>query len=96
MVSKIVVVAAAAAGYVLGTRAGREQYQQIKTQAERLWRDPRVQDKTSQVAEVAKAKAAEGKDKLSDAGKHAAGKVRSGRTQEGAPPSGTPLPGATE
>ncbi len=93
--SKIVVVAAAAAGYVLGARAGREQYQQIKFQAERLWRDPRVQDKTSQVADVAKAKAAQGKDRLVDAGKHAAGKVRSSSPQDGASTSGA-LPGAIE
>ena len=92
--SKIVVVAAAAAGSVLGTRAGREQYQQIKSQAERLWRDPRVQGKTSQVAGLAKSKAAQSKDQLSDAGKHATDKVRSSSTHDGAPTSVT-LPGET-
>ncbi len=32
-----------AAGYVLGTRAGRERYEQIKTQAEKVWNLPPVQ-----------------------------------------------------
>jgi hypothetical protein len=40
--SKVVVLAAAATGYVLGARAGQERYQQITDQAQRLWHDPRV------------------------------------------------------
>lgn len=39
-----------AAGYVLGTRAGRERYEQIKTQAQKLWNLAPVQK------QVAKAK----------------------------------------
>jgi gas vesicle protein len=31
-----------AIGYVLGTRAGRERYEQIKARATALWEDPRV------------------------------------------------------
>lgn len=53
--SKIVTLAAAATGYVLGARAGRERYQQITQQAQRLWHDPRVQ----RAAETAKSTAAE-------------------------------------
>jgi len=77
MMSKIVVVAAAAAGYVLGTRAGREHYEQIKSQAEGLWRNPRVQAKTAQVTNLAKGTAAQAKDQLAGVGKHATDKVRS-------------------
>ena len=40
--SKLVVLAAAATGYVLGARAGQDRYQQITDQAQRLWHDPRV------------------------------------------------------
>jgi len=77
MVSKIVVVAAAAAGYVLGTRAGREHYEQIKSQAEGLWRDPRMQEKTAQVTDLAKGTAAQAKGQLAGVGKQATDKVRS-------------------
>jgi len=77
MMSKIVVLAAAAAGYVLGTRAGREQYEQIKSQAEGLWRDQRVQEKTAQVTDLAKGTAAQAKGQLADVGKQATDKVRS-------------------
>ena len=38
-----------AVGYVLGTRDGRERYEQIKTQAQRLWSDPKVQRAREQV-----------------------------------------------
>jgi hypothetical protein len=38
-----------AVGYVLGTRAGRERYEQIKSQAQRLWSDPKVQQAREQV-----------------------------------------------
>ena len=34
----------ACAGYVLGTRAGRERYRQIVDQARQLWQRPQVQD----------------------------------------------------
>lgn len=75
--SKIVVLAAAAAGYVVGTRAGREQYEQIKSQAQGLWRDPRVQEKADHVTDLAKGTAAQAKDQFAGVGKQATDKVRS-------------------
>jgi hypothetical protein len=36
-------LAAAAAGYVLGARAGRQRYEQLKAGAQRVSRNPRVQ-----------------------------------------------------
>lgn len=36
-------VAGAAVGYVLGTRAGRKRYEQIKSAATSLWESPAVQ-----------------------------------------------------
>lgn len=79
--SKIVVVAAAAAGYVMGTRAGREQYVQIKAKAEQVWGDPRVQEKTAQATGLVKSKASQAKEQVSgqgsdsspDPAKHATG-----------------------
>jgi len=38
-----------AVGYVLGTRDGRERYEQIKSQAQRIWADPKVQQARDQV-----------------------------------------------
>ena len=52
--SKIMVVAAAAAGYVLGSRAGREHYEAIAAKAQKLWRSPQVQQAAAQATEVAK------------------------------------------
>ena len=46
-----------AAGYVLGTRAGRDQYEKIKHTTTDLWNDPRVQDKVHAAEDVAKEKA---------------------------------------
>ena len=55
--SKIVTLAAAAAGYVLGTRAGRERYEQIAGQAQRIWQDPRVRRAASNAKQTAAEKA---------------------------------------
>lgn len=47
--NKLVLLVGAAAGYVLGARAGRERYDQIADRANQLWNDPRVQDKVEEV-----------------------------------------------
>ncbi|MHA7264531.1 YtxH domain-containing protein [Arthrobacter sp. TMN-37] len=47
MKNKIVFAAGLAAGYVLGTRAGRESYEVLKAKAGRLWNDPRIQEGVS-------------------------------------------------
>jgi hypothetical protein len=40
---KLTLLAGVAIGYVLGTRAGRERYEQIKAGANRLAQNPKVQ-----------------------------------------------------
>ena len=60
--SKLSTLAGGAIGYVLGARAGRERYEQIKGQAQRVWNDPRVQTKATAAADVAKEKAAAAAD----------------------------------
>jgi hypothetical protein len=67
--SKTTLLVGVAAGYVLGARAGRERYEQIKTGARKVARDPRVQAATHHAADVAK-------DKVSDAASQAVDKVR--------------------
>jgi hypothetical protein len=49
MAGRILFLTGAAVGYVLGTRAGRRRYEQIKAGAERLWNDPKVQGSVDQV-----------------------------------------------
>ena len=49
MQGRIVFLAGAAIGYVLGARAGRRRYEQIKAAGERLWNDQKVQSKVDQV-----------------------------------------------
>ena len=48
MRGRLMFLTGAAAGYVLGARAGRGRYEQIKTQADTLWHDPRVQERVGQ------------------------------------------------
>jgi hypothetical protein len=74
---KLTVLIAAGVGYVLGTRAGRERYEQIKGAAQKIRNDPRVQEKTHQAAEVAREKAPVVKQKLVDAAGTAKDKVYS-------------------
>lgn len=51
---KLLFVVGFGAGYVLGSRAGRERYEQITTAASAFWNDPRVQKGIDEV-EVAAA-----------------------------------------
>jgi hypothetical protein len=66
MKGKIALVLGAAAGYVLGTRDGRERYEQMKAKATGMWQDPKVQRKVSEVSDLAKEKAPVVKDKLAE------------------------------
>jgi hypothetical protein len=72
MISKVTFLAGAAAGYVLGTKAGREQYEKIASLAKKTNENPKVQHaletvtaKSSEIIHEATDKA---KDKISDVG----------------------------
>ena len=54
MRGKILLVTGLAVGYVLGTRAGRERYEEIKAAANKLWNDPRVQKPVHQAQDFVK------------------------------------------
>lgn len=58
----VFVAAAATAGYLLGTKAGRAQFEQIKAKADELAHDPRVRSQVSSLASQVKSHA----DKLPD------------------------------
>ncbi len=49
MRGKAALVVGLVAGYVLGARAGRERYEQIKVQAEKVWDQPVVQGQVAKV-----------------------------------------------
>jgi len=64
MRGKLMFITGLAAGFVFGSRAGREKYEEIRTNAKKVWEHPTVQE----AAGVAQAQAtklySEGKDKL--------------------------------
>lgn len=47
MKGKILLVVGLGIGYVLGTRAGRERYEELKSTVTKFWNDPRVQKQVS-------------------------------------------------
>jgi hypothetical protein len=74
--SKLTMLAAGAVGYVLGTRAGRERYDQIVTQAQKIKNDPRVRRKASEAQQAAKENAPVVKDKAAAAAESAKSTVQ--------------------
>ena len=76
MRGKILFIVGLGLGYVLGTRAGRERYEQIKAGAEKIWQDPRVQRQVSNVEQFVKDKAPDLAEKATTAAKKVASSVR--------------------
>jgi hypothetical protein len=60
--SKLSMLTAAAAGYVLGAHAGRERYEQIAAGARKVARNPRVQSARQQAQDVVAEQASAVKD----------------------------------
>lgn len=79
MKNKLMLLIAAGAGYVLGARAGRERYDEIADRANKLWTDPRVQEKVEEV----KAKAPEVAQMVGDQAKSKAGDLKSKAADKG-------------
>ncbi len=77
MKGKLILLAGAAVGYVLGTRAGRQRYEQLKGRADAMWHDPKVQQKVTDAQQAVKDRAPEVQEKLTDAASRASDKVRS-------------------
>lgn len=57
MTSKLLLLAAGGVGYVLGARAGRERYEQLRQSFEKFRNDPRVQEKAQQAADTVREQA---------------------------------------
>lgn len=80
MRGKLLLVVGLAAGYVLGARAGRERYEDIKRTAAKLWNSPGVQRQVRTAEDFAKDKAPEVVGFLADGAKKVAAQV-SGSTR---------------
>lgn len=77
--AKISLLTGFAAGYVLGSKAGRERYDQIRSKVDEFMGNPKVQDKMHQATEVA----SEQKDRLAGAAKGKTGSDKQGSDQSG-------------
>lgn len=74
---KLLVLIAGGVGYVLGTKAGRERYEQMRSTFDKVKSDPRVQEKAQQATDIAREKAPIVKDKVAGAADAAGAKVTS-------------------
>jgi len=94
MKGKLAFVLGAGVGYVLGTRAGRAQFEKIKGWASDAWHDPRVQstvdDLESKAAGFAKEQGVAIKDKAVDAVKSAVSRGGDEPEAPGAAPATSP------
>ena len=96
MIGKILFVAGAATGYVLGTRAGREAYEKIKIRAAALWNSDTVQSGLRETRSRVAEKTPELRKKAEDVLRRG---PASGRSASGARPrttgsaTGTPVTG---
>ena len=88
MARKLSLLIGLGAGYVLGTRSGRERYDQMMRKAQQLWRDPRVQEKAGQAQHLVQEKAGEAGQVVKD-------KVSSATSSHGTVASEQPGPGPT-
>lgn len=75
--AKLKMLVAFGAGYVLGSRAGRERYDQIVEKAQGAWRDPRVQRKAHQAQGVVQEKASQAGDVIVEKASSAASQAGS-------------------
>lgn len=73
---KLALLIGIAVGYVLGTRAGRERYDQISAQATKVWQNPKVQEKVEDAKAAAPELAHKASDTVKDTVKDAADTVK--------------------
>ena len=102
---KLTFIAGMAAGYVLGSRAGRQRYEQIRRTSGKVWNSGPVQKQVFNAKEAARTKAAPVvADMVADAARATGEKLRSSRTVEaeaietgttGTPTNGRPAPAPT-
>lgn len=94
MKGKILLVVGLGVGYVLGTRAGREKYDQMKAAALKFWNDPRVQKRVDDAQDFVKDKAPEVAEFLSDGAKKVVSQVSGTKAGTKAAPKAAPTSGS--
>lgn len=103
MKGKILFVVGLGAGYVLGARAGRERYEQIRRAALNVWNQPAVQQGVETVKDFAKTRVGDLSDTVLDGVKGIIGNATKGSTttsptrptSSSASKSGAARPGAS-
>ncbi|MCU1552174.1 MAG: YtxH protein [Glaciihabitans sp.] len=89
MKGKILLVVGLGVGYVLGARAGRDRYEEIKNAAQKFWSDPRVQKQVNQAEDFVKDKAPDVAEFLSDGAKKVVSQVAGAKKPAARKPSST-------
>ena len=82
-----------AVGYVLGTRAGRGKFEELKAQAQRIVTDPDVRQKVADLPNQVRENLPKAQSAVSDAVKAASEKVQSATGRDSGPTSAAPAPG---
>jgi hypothetical protein len=94
---KLTLIAGVAIGYVLGSRAGRERFEQIRSGAQKIAQNPKVQSAAAKAQETVAAQAPVVADavkgKASAAASAVSDKVGSGESGGTGPTTGTPVTG---
>jgi hypothetical protein len=80
MMGKILFVVGLGVGYVLGARAGRERYEQIRKAAEDVWNQPKVQEGVQTVKDFAMSRAGDVGETVLDGAKKLVSQVKQSET----------------
>jgi hypothetical protein len=80
MKGKFLFVVGLGVGYVLGTRAGRERYEQIRKAAEDIWNQPKVQEGVGTVKDFAMSRVGDVSDAVLDGAKKLVKQVSGSQT----------------
>lgn len=91
---KLIILVAGSVGYVLGARAGRERYEQIRSMAMKTKSNPTVQNAARQAGNAAAAAAPVVKDKVVETAGAAADKVKGNGDEVPLEESAYPVSGA--
>jgi hypothetical protein len=97
--SKLGFIVGVGVGYVLGAKAGRRRYEQIKARADKVWQSPTVQHKVNDATQVVRDKAPELQHKVAAVAKDAGSAVKAkvaGSDHSGTRVSNTSAPVATD
>ena len=92
MKGKILLVVGLGVGYVLGSRAGREKYDELVARVQKVWNDPRVQKQASNVGDFVKEKAPDVADFLSTNVKKATSRTSAPRSASARAPRRAAVP----